>query len=135
MTLIGTERFKKILLPIAENKVENNFPPTRAKISTTNWVVCMVKFIYLKKATKIWQNFKTLFDTLEILSSSWRPSQNTWTLKMEKIDGKTSNQNYRCHFNILFLVQRTLALCYFGDLEEVALAKNCISKIFILCTQ
>ena len=36
MTLIGTERFKKILLPIAENKVENNFPPTRAKILTTN---------------------------------------------------------------------------------------------------
>ena len=26
-------------------------------------------------------------------------------------------------------------LCYFWDLEKFALAKNCISKIFILCTQ
>ena len=29
-------------------------------------------------------------------------------------------------------VQRVLALCYFLDLEKVPLAKNCISKIFIL---
>ena len=32
-------------------------------------------------------------------------------------------------------IQRVLALCYFWDLEKVALAKNRISKIFILCTQ
>ena len=34
-----------------------------------------------------------------------------------------------------FIVQRVLALCYFWDLEKFALAKNRISKIFILCTQ
>ena len=32
-------------------------------------------------------------------------------------------------------VQRVFALCYFWDLEKVALAKNGISKIFILCAQ
>ena len=32
-------------------------------------------------------------------------------------------------------LQRVLALCYFWDLEKVALGKNRISKIFILCTQ
>ena len=32
-------------------------------------------------------------------------------------------------------IQRVLTLCYFWDLEKVALAKNCISKIFILCMQ
>ena len=36
---------------------------------------------------------------------------------------------------LLFTVQRVLALCYFWDLENFALAKNRISKIFILCTQ
>jgi hypothetical protein len=33
------------------------------------------------------------------------------------------------------VVQRVLALCDFWDLEKVALAKNRISQIFILCTQ
>ena len=32
-------------------------------------------------------------------------------------------------------IQRVLALCYFWDLEKFALAKNRISKIFILCMQ
>ena len=32
-------------------------------------------------------------------------------------------------------VQRVLALCHFWDLEKFALAKNRISKIFVLCTQ
>ena len=31
-------------------------------------------------------------------------------------------------------IQRVLALYYFWDLEKVTLAKNCISKIFVLCT-
>ena len=34
----------------------------------------------------------------------------------------------------LIYIQRVLALCYFWDLEKTALAKNRISKIFILCT-
>ena len=57
----------------------------------------------------------------------------------ESEDTKKPFRNYLTFSMKTFLlstiyIQGVLALCYFWDLEKTALAKNRISKIFILCT-
>ena len=67
-------------------------------------------------------------------------SQDLISSKLTKKDGFVMLQFKRNivssdKVSISVAVQRVLALCYFWNLEKVALAKNRISKISILCTQ
>ena len=52
----------------------------------------------------------------------------------QKVKQRKESSGLGFQSHVTYNVQRVLALCYFWDLEKVALAKNRISKIFILCT-
>ena len=89
-------------------------------------------------------NFSSFFHFLKITKMIWKKQKaavRNLSQKRQYIYGITGygisslviqNQKYFC---IKIKLQRVLALCYFWDLEKFALAKNRISKIFILCTQ
>ena len=96
------------------------------------WVLsqfpCKLYPVYTRKSTKGFHCH---------VKVTWFNDQRNWNWKNTLCCYMVSSIFHRKQYQGMysFWIQRVLAICYFWDLKKFALAKNCITKIYILCTQ